>query len=137
MNGKIPEKTHFFSIDETGNITNTRFTGDFQCQILNVKNRSLVDKHRAFLNGEYADQIDGSTLWLHQMISHLRFVLIGDLPRFWRESDLGYELFDTNVIKAVYDATIDFENEWFKEIHGADEDSSEESKESKKEDAQA
>lgn len=120
MNGSVPIKTHQFSIETVGNITTKRFIGDFTCQILNIKNRALVDKHRAFLNGEYAQEVDAATLWMHLMISHLRYALIGELPKWWVESDLGYELYDTNVIKAVYDAVMDFEAKWYTELHGVE-----------------
>jgi hypothetical protein len=51
------------------------------------------------------------------MIAYLRFTLI-DTPLFWRNADLGYDLRDDNVIEAVYDEVMAFENEWLKKVWG-------------------
>lgn len=115
----IPSSEHTFTIEETGETTKKRFVGEFTCRIPRRKEQCLIDKHRAFLNGNQADQLESTTLRFHHMISYLRYTLVTeDCPKFWKESDLGYELYDTNIVKAIYDKVLEFEVEWLTAIWG-------------------
>lgn len=119
LNGDIPPTTSDFMIDVEGNITKKRFVGEFSCKIMNKKDTAMVAKHRAYLNGDMADFVDPLVLRLHMMISYLRYALT-EYPKWWKEADLGYELYDENVIKEVYDQVLNFEEEWYKQIWGED-----------------
>lgn len=114
---KLPEMDGDFQVEVIGNITKKRVIGEFSCKIMNRKERALVAKHRAFLNGEMASQLDIATLRFHMMISYLRYALT-DYPKWWKEADLGYELYDENIVKEVYDKVLEFEEEWIKEVWG-------------------
>ena len=113
----VPPTEHDFPISVEGDVTKKRFLGDFTCKIPTRKEQCLIDKHRAFLNGELVDQLSPSTIKFHHMISYLRYTLT-DYPRFWKQSDLGYEMHDENVVAEIYSEVLDFEVEWLKEVWG-------------------
>lgn len=104
-------------IEVVGEVTKKKFIGEFTVKIPRRKEQCLIDKHRAFLNGPGAENLESATLKFHHMISYLRYVVV-DSPKWWQESDLGYELYDENVVQALYDKVLEFEVEWLKEVWG-------------------
>lgn len=119
LSKSIPSPECEFIIDQVGEVTKKHYVGEFTCRIPSRKEQCLIDKHRAFLNGDLAAMLDGATLRFHHMISYLRYTLKTDsVPKFWKESDLGYELYDENVVKAIYDKVLEFEVNWLTEIWG-------------------
>lgn len=117
LRSDFPEDTHEFQIDVEGNITRKRFMGEFKCVIPNVKMQCDIAKFRAYLNGDVVDHLDVSTKLMHQMIAHLKFTIV-EGPKWWERSKDGYELRDANVIQTIYDAVLEFEQAWLKEIWG-------------------
>lgn len=113
----IPPTETSFTIQTEGNLTKTQFEGNFACKIPNVKTQAAIAKHRAMLNGGFDDGLDIGTRNLHHMISYLRYTLT-ETPKWWQEADMGYELFDINVIEEVYQRVLDFEKAWFEQIWG-------------------
>lgn len=115
----VPLTEADIQVDVEGDVTKKRFIGEFSCKIPRKKELCLIDKHRAFLNGPMPEQLSPETLRFHHMISYLRYTIDDKhVPKWWRESDLGYELFDENVVKDLYDRVIEFEIKWLKEIWG-------------------
>lgn len=125
----LPETSHTFTLDLIGRITKRRYLGEFVCKIPTLKDQALIDKHRAFLDGEFPIYLKPGIKKLHEQIAYLRFVLT-DIPKFWRESDLGYDLRDDNIVEAVYDEVIAFENKWLMAVWEVKEDGSDAEKES-------
>lgn len=125
---EIPATEHTFQIDLVGQATGKRFLGEFTCKIPTLKDQGLIAKHEAMLNGEMVSYLNPGILKLHKMIAYCRYTLT-DVPKFWRESDLGYQLHDMNVVEGVYDEVIAFEEAWMKQIWG---DESEEETEEQK-----
>lgn len=121
---ELPDTTHVFQLDLQGRITKKRFLGEFRCKIPTIKDQAMIAKHNALLNGEFPIYLDAGIQKIHKMISYLRFTLT-DYPVFWRDSDLGYELRDDNIIEAVYDEVIAFENKWLEQVWGKDDGSEE------------
>lgn len=53
------------------------------------------------------------------MISYLRYTLnVKECPRWWKESDLGYEMYDENVVEAIYDKVLEHEVQWMRAVWG-------------------
>lgn len=123
---ELPDTNHEFVIDLQGRITKKRFLGEFRCKIPTIKDQAYIAKHNAILNGEFPIYIDGGIQKIHRMISYLRYTLT-EYPLFWKNTDLGYELRDDNVIEAVYDEVMAFENEWLAKIWGSNGGNQEES----------
>ncbi len=119
---ELPDTRHQFEIDLQGKVTKKRFAGEFACKIPNIKDQAMIAKHQAMLNGEYPIYLDAGVLKVHQMIAYLRYTLT-EYPLFWKQSDLGYELRDFNIIEAVYDEVLAFEDEWLKQIWGTNDGS--------------
>lgn len=115
---ELPSMTHDFDIDVIGDITAKRYLGTFTCKIMNQKETALVAKHKALLNGPQADGLDPVTLLLHHRIAYLRFALKSPYPKFWLNSDLGYELFDVNVIDAIFSKVLEWEEVWMIKVWG-------------------
>lgn len=114
---KLPPTEGSFFIDVTGETTNQTFKGEFECKIPNLRDQALISKHRAYLNGDLVAYLDAPTLRVHHMISYLRFALT-KYPNFWKDSDQGYELMDSNVIEDVYNKALEFEEEWMVQVWG-------------------
>ena len=71
----MPSTVGEFSIEIQGDLTGKQYGGDYKCKILNRKDRAMISKHRAFLNGPLEDQLDIDTLQYHHKIAYLRFSL--------------------------------------------------------------
>lgn len=117
MTQDIPDTNHVFQLDLIGSVTKRRFLGDFSCKIPTIKDQALIAKHEAMLNGEFPVYLNQGVLKVHKWISYLKYTLT-DYPSFWRDSELGYSLRDANVIEAVYDEVLSFEDAWYKKIWG-------------------
>jgi hypothetical protein len=121
---ELPDTHHQFMIDLQGSSTKKLFKGEFACKIPTMKDQAMIAKHKAMLNGEFPVYLDPAILKLHEMIAYLRYTLT-DYPIFWKQSDLGYELRDFNIIEAVYDSVLSFENEWLGKVWGQEQNESE------------
>lgn len=113
----LPEQTKTFQIDVIGEVTKQRYDVEFTCKIANLRDQANISKYKAKLNAGMDEFLDIGTRALHNIISHLRFKLIA-MPKFWIDSDYGYDLLDANVIEAVYAEVDKFENEWMKKVWG-------------------
>jgi hypothetical protein len=127
LQDELPSTTHEFQLDLLGRLTKKRYLGEFSCKIPTIRDQALIAKHEAMLNGEFPVYLDGGVRKIHKMIAYLRFTLV-DVPKFWRDADLGYDLRDDNVIDAVYAEVLAFEDGWLQKIWGAGEDTQEEVK---------
>ncbi len=131
---EIPDTTHTFQIDIVGSVTKKRFLGEFTCKIPNIKDQTKIGVNEAMLNGEFPLYLNEGVKKAHKWISYLKFTLI-DVPKFWRDSDLGFELRDPNVIEEVYEQVLSFENKWIEQIWGDLEEEEEDGKADQKEKA--
>lgn len=125
LSSTIPETTSRFQIDLVGQVTKTRYLGEFICKIPTIKDQAQIAKYEAYLNGENAVFLNQGVLNVHKWIAYLKYTLV-DIPLFWKESELGYNLRDPNIIEAVYDEVLAFEQKWYEAIWGKGEDGSEE-----------
>lgn len=119
---ELPDMEYKFAFSKAGKITRRTYSGYFLYKMPITKIQCCIDKHFAFLNGDSAQHLDISTIQIHRKIAYLRFTLL-EFPLFWKDSDLGYELMDHNIIDDVYDKVITFENEWMTKVWGKSEDS--------------
>ena len=113
----LPDMSHRFEVDLKGQLTNLGYKGEFVCKIPSAKDQSAIAKHKAYLNGGFEDGLDVGTRNLHHMISYLRYTL-KEFPKWWEDNDLGYELYDVNVIETVYGYVLEFEQNWMKKVWG-------------------
>lgn len=128
---ELPETEHMFIIELVGSVTKKRFIGEFTAKIPTLKDQAQIGKFNALLNGEFPVYLDAGIQKLHRMIAYLRYTLI-DTPKWWKNSELGYELRDFNIIEAIYDEVIAFENEWLKQVWNDEENDQSENGSTKK-----
>lgn len=122
----LPTMEHSFSINVEGLLTRQSWEGNFSCKIPNAKIQAQIAKHKVMLNGGFEQNLDIGTKNLHHMISYLRYTLV-DVPKWWKDHDMGYELYDVNVIEDVYAKVLEFEKEWYESVWGPSEEPKEES----------
>ena len=128
MMKQLPSNLNSFNItDVEGMITKTKYSGNFVSKVPNLRIQADIAKFRGSLNGGDDSGLDMGTRNLHHMIAYLKFVLT-EHPKWWEEADFGYELYDMNIIEAIYDEAIKLENKWVKDAWG-DEDEGKEGKE--------
>jgi hypothetical protein len=113
----LPEMETTFEIDVEGNLTKQRFQGNFTYRIPNMRARALADKERARMNEGLERGMDETVAEMHSMISYLRHTLTA-VPPWWKESSQGYDLFDANVVTAIYIKAMQFEKEWMEQVWG-------------------
>lgn len=123
----LPSTEHSFSISVEGNLTRNQYDGNFACKIPNIKTQAAIAKHKAMLNGGFEEGLDIGTRNMHHMISYLRYTLT-EMPKWWKDEDLGYNLFDINVIETVYAKVLEFEKAWYEEVWGPAAEQKDESK---------
>jgi len=116
----LPDSSKTFDIEVTGKVTGKRYVGSFTTKLPSVKTQCLIAKHETFLNGDLAEYLPTGIRQVHERISYLRFCL-SESPKWWTQSDLGYELLDVNVIEAVYEKAMEFERDWMKQVWGTEE----------------
>lgn len=111
----IPAKDFEFQFDIDGALTKERYHGDFKCKIPNIKKQSEIAKHVAFLNAGYDLMLDSATKNIHHMVSYLKHTITKG-PDWFYESDGCYDLFDSNVIEALYNEVLKKEEEWINTV---------------------
>lgn len=116
----LPETEMSFDIDLEGLTTKKKFTGTFRVKIPNLRVRVAADKELARLNEGLEKDLSESTLIFNKMVSYLRHVVV-ESPKWWKDAKEGYDLYDANVVTAVYVKVLEFEEGWKLAIWGADE----------------
>jgi len=107
---KLPDMEYKFSVQFVGKESGINWVGDFTYKRPNINERSLIELMKTRLNGDLVT-IDPDIAYLNAALAHLRFTLKSS-PEWWKDSDFGGALFDTNVIVEIYKKCIDFETEW-------------------------
>lgn len=113
----LPEMEHEFSISNLeGSLTKNTYSGNFTCKITNIKTQAQIKKLKAKLD-EGLTGLDFGVQKIHEMISYLRYTII-DSPKWWKDSDYGYELYDSNIVETLYNEVLKFEESWMEEVWG-------------------
>jgi hypothetical protein len=122
----LPAMENSFSITALeGMITGKKYEGNFTCKIPNLKTQALIEKHKAMLNGGLQASLDPLTLRLHHRLAYLRYTLT-EFPKWWKDADMGYELYDGNIVEELYDRVMKFEADWMEAVWGPEEKAPEE-----------
>ena len=125
---KLPEPINTFYLDKVeGIVTKHEYSGEFTSQIPNLKMQASIARYRSLLNGGDDAGLDLGTRNLHHMIAYLKNVLT-EMPSWWKECDYGYDLYDINVIEAVYEKALEHENKWVEAAWGGKDDDKKEKK---------
>lgn len=114
----LPAMDHKFEIQVTGEETGMNWTGKFLYRRPNLQERTMIDVMRVRLNGDLYT-IDPDVKSFNEAISHLKFTL-KESPQWWVDQDYGSQMYDANVVLAVYEKCLAFEATWRATIHGGD-----------------
>lgn len=112
----LPSMEHVFTVQIKGTDTGQVFDGSFTYKRPNIRKNSDIDKTAAFLDGGIQG-LDDDTKLLHRILAVLKHTLI-KYPKWWTDSDFGYELYDSNVILEIYQECMKFENDWKDKVYG-------------------
>ena len=114
----LPKVNPLFSLEDVkGDLSGHIYSGDFECKISNLRIQGQIDKYFKFLNGGMDATLDRQTLKLHKMSAYCKFALTV-YPEWFLHSDFGLDLYDLNVLEAVYDKILEKEEEWLTGIWG-------------------
>lgn len=111
MESGLPGMIHEFEINVVGEETNERYQGAFKYKRPNIGLRRQIKIYQDELNNG-STTLDENTQGLNFIISHLHFTLL-EFPKWWNG---GIDLYDENVVLAIYQKVLDFEEEFRKKI---------------------
>lgn len=114
----LPNMEHTFKIQVVGKESGLNWSGEFKYRRPTLGLRGQIDVMRVRLNQDLRT-IDQETDLIHTALAHLRYTLV-ESPEWWKESDYGGDLYDSNVVVDVYTKCMDFEKEWAKKVHGGE-----------------
>lgn len=115
---KLPPMEKEIEIDLEGSLTKRHYQGVVTFQIPNTKMRSRAALKRAELNGGIREELlDRDVADFHYIIAYL-FATVKDAPKWWKESESGYSLYDSNVVEHLFMKAKEFEAGWIKEVWG-------------------
>ena len=110
----LPSMQHAFHLSVKGSDTGQSYDGDFIYQRPNYSQKANAAKLTAKLNGDLIS-IDDTIKFVNSILGHLKFTLI-ECPDWWEKSNYGLDLFDDNVILAIFKTTEKFEEDWHNEV---------------------
>jgi hypothetical protein len=115
--------------EKVGYESGINWVGEFLYRRANLKERAGIKVLEAQLNGDLTT-VDLETRAYNEAIAHLRFTL-HEFPDWWKDSDYGGKLYDTNIILELYKATLQFEAEWREKVSGGNAEAVEEKNDKK------
>jgi len=113
---KLPNMEYRFSIQTKGQETELMWTGEFVYRRPTIGERSNIDLMRTRLCGDLLT-LDPSIAYLNEARSHL-YHTIKESPDWWKDTDYGGQMFDSNVILYLYEKVMTYEKDWKKKTLG-------------------
>lgn len=112
----LPAMEHKFKIQVEGEESKQMWLGDFLFRRPTLRERSMIDTLHKRLNADLTT-IDPDVAALNEALAFLRFTL-KDYPQWWKQSDMGGDLYDANVILEIYNKCLMFEADWRRKVMG-------------------
>lgn len=113
---RLPAMEHKFSIQIVGEESNLNWAGEFLYRRPTLRERTMIDVMEKRMNGDLLT-IDPEVSGFNQAISHLRFTL-KEVPDWFRDTDMGGNLYDGNVVLEIFNKCMEFEAAWRKKAFG-------------------
>jgi hypothetical protein len=118
-------ETFSFSISERGESTGETFNWSFTAKRrLSIRDRITKDSIRRQLVGERPETAEPATIMRAEMLAQLQVSLTVS-PKAWRDAGNGLDLFDDNVIIAVYEKVMEEQNKAVEQAEKAGDDAKE------------
>lgn len=115
---KLPSMEHTFEIQTKGQESGINWVGKFKYRRPTLGARSKIEVLTKRMNGDLVT-IDEETRLFNEAVAHLRYTLV-EYPDWWKDSGLGVDLFDGNIVGEIYSKCMDFEMEWKKKVFSGD-----------------
>jgi len=114
----LPNIESTFSVSVKGDTTGHMYLGPFTVRaILTKREEFLADIRRRELVGPLPEDALPTIRNNAYALSQL-YARVVDAPAWWRESDSGANLHDTNVIAEVFAKSLEAAEEWRKKVSG-------------------
>ncbi len=105
-----PFPTFGFTLSVEGDMTGTKHDGNFEAkERLSHRDMLQRDAMRRNLLGDRPETAPTFEQGRAQMLAHLAISLV-DAPKWWRDSDGGLDLYDSNVVVELYEKVMDGQN---------------------------
>ena len=108
---KLPLNEHSFDFNETGNVTGTKYDGQFTVLcILSMGQKHALQVERTRLLADAVaptDELSGMAI----ILANLRHRIV-DAPNWWQQSNGGSTIQDENVLVALYHKVMEAEGVW-------------------------
>lgn len=117
----LPSMELEFEVNVVGDTTGERYAGSFKYKRPNLGLIRQIRTTRAHLNEDLVN-LDDETKLLNEMVSWLSYTIV-DSPKWWNNN--GWDLYDYNVVLAVYDKVLEYEKSFRKKIEDIGEDGDE------------
>jgi len=113
------DNTFSFSISERGETTGQMFNWSFTAKrMLSIRDRITKDSIRRQLIGDNAQNAETTTVMRAEVLALLQ-VSITESPKAWKDSNGGLELFDDNIVVALYEKVVEEQNKAVEEASAA------------------
>jgi hypothetical protein len=112
----LPKMDFSFKFQSQGEETGINWVGEFRYVRPTLGDRSRIAALRTRLCGDQSTT-DSEVLEFNHAIAYLRYTL-KDAPAWWVDASYGLELYDGNIIVAIYNKVMEFEAEWKSRVHG-------------------
>lgn len=122
----LPSMEHTFPIKVKGSNTGLLYEGTFTYRRPNIRVESEIAKTAAILDGGLKT-LDADVKDFHFILAHLKHTLT-NFPEWWKDSDCGYELYDSNVVTFIDNKCQEFETNWKKKVFTQEEENESEGK---------
>lgn len=113
---KLPNMEHRFKIQLTGEESGINWAGEFLYRRPTLRERTMIEVMRKRMGGDLMT-IDAEVAGYNEAVSYLRFTL-KEYPEWFRDTDMGGDLYDGNVVLEIYNKCVAFEAEWRKKTFG-------------------
>ncbi len=113
---KLPSMEKTFYISVRGKETGRMYEGEFTYVRPNLHKKAEIAKMNVRLNGD----LKNLPLDVHVFnnMSSTLYHCVTNAPKWWEESNFGRDLYDVEVIEAIWKETEKFEDEWYEQVFG-------------------
>lgn len=115
MKYTLPKMNHNFDINVNGKETGVTFVGNFRYKRPSLGDRSRIEVMLRRLSGDLFT-IDQNIQLFNEAVSHLKYTL-EEFPDWWKESNFGLDLYDSNVVIEIYNECMSYEENFLKKLH--------------------
>lgn len=113
---ELPKMTHTFSINAKGKESQVHYIGDFTYVRPNLFKKIEISKMETRLSGDLKNLPDETKI-VNGMIAQL-FYCLTTYPDWWKDSNFGQNLYDLEILEAIWMECNNFEQEFHKKVYG-------------------